>query len=355
MNENRQKRVALIRADGSKTIGMGHLYRAILLAKMLRQRFKMTVKLLVRNDPAAVRFLYGRDLEIILLDVNLSLESEIDAINRAIINNDPALLIFDLLQQEEEPGYLPAIKRNGSLLIAITDDSGHREMPAQLVVNGNPNQIGQNYGDDQSQYLLGPQYFIIDPLNNAARAKRPAGQIMTILLTFGGSDHNNLIFKVLGALEHAPIQPKIKFKLAVSSACGYLDRLRDKLATSVLGSDLIVDALGFAALWPDVDLALTAGGNTLFERIAARLPGATICQLERQMEIADKFAAMGVNVNLGFGPDLTEDELARGLMRFVDDKAEHQRQYERAPEVIDGRGLVRLGDKITELLQGGVK
>ena len=40
-------------------------------------------------------------------------------------------------------------------------------------------------------------------------------------------------------------------------------------------------------------------GNTLFERITSGTPGATLCQLERQNQIAYNFEEIGCNINLG--------------------------------------------------------
>ena len=59
---------------------------------------------------------------------------------------------------------------------------------------------------------------------------------------------------------------------------------------------LDVESLFF--YWQTCGLAITAGGNTLFERIASGIPGATICQLQRQMEIANSFENFKVNLLL---------------------------------------------------------
>lgn len=344
-----------MRADGSKQIGMGHLYRASLLANMLRQRFSFETKVIFRKNDASSRFLSRQRVTAESIEVHLSVDSEIATLNQMIMRDNPVLVVFDLLTLENEMGYLASIKHNGIPLIVITDDSRLRELSADLVLNGNPNQIGLDYGPDSIRYLLGPKYFIMDPNNGQAMAKRPNGQVKDILLTVGGSDHNDLIFKVLTALEMAPQLYSLRLKLVVSSACGYIDRLFERLKRMGLDVELLIDVDGLAPLWTQVDLAVTAAGNTLFERIASRLPGATVCQLQRQMEIADKFTELGVNVNLGYGPELTELELANRITAFISDKNNHAQQYDRAHEIIDGRGLNRLGDAIEKLLKRGEK
>jgi spore coat polysaccharide biosynthesis predicted glycosyltransferase SpsG len=288
-----------------------------------------------------------------LFDAQLAIDSDIDALNQMIAHDNPALVIFDLLTIEDEPGYLPAIKHKNIPLIAITDDSHRRVLAADIVLNGNPNQSGQDYSTESGRYLLGLKYFIMDPNNGQALVKRPTGKVKDILLTFGGSDHNDLIFKVLAALEMVPQWSSFRLKVAVSSACGYLDRLRVCLKRVGTDVELLLDVSSFAPLWSQVDLAITAGGITLFERIASRLPGATVCQLQRQMELADKLNELGVNVNLGYGPELSESGLAKSLAGFISDNKTHIQQYDRAPDIIDGQGLNKFGDEIEKLLKGG--
>jgi UDP-2,4-diacetamido-2,4,6-trideoxy-beta-L-altropyranose hydrolase len=346
MNKN-----VLIRADGSKKIGMGHLSRASLLSEMFRRRFGCDARVIVKENIAAQSFLAKCQLQTEIISADLSVDSEVDLLNNMIAKEKPLLVVFDLLTQEEKAGYLPAIRNNGSTTVAITDDSQRRELSADIVLNGNPSQAGLDYGEKASHYLIGPEYFIMDP--NIEQVRKPSGRIENVLLTFGGSDHNDLVFKVLSAFEILSRQSKLCFKLAVSSACGYIDRLRDRLTSSDLRVELLVDINGFAKLWSQVDIAITAGGNTLFERIASRLPGATVCQLKRQMEIADKFESLGVNSNIGFGPNLSETELANRLEMFLNDSRRHLEQYNNAPKVTDGQGLNRLGDRLEPILKGG--
>ena len=348
-----KRKVVLLRADGNKQIGLGHLNRVSLIADMLCRRFGFEAKVLFRSNDEAGKFLSNHGLAAESLHAQLTVDSEIDTLNQVIRHDDPALVVFDLLALEDENDYLERINHDGIPFIAITDDSKRRELSADIVLNGNPNQHGQDYGLDSYRYLLGPNYFIMDPRIRLAMVKRPDGQVRDILLTFGGSDHNDLIFKVMNVVESVPQLSGLRLKLVVSSACGYIERLLDRLKMSALDVELIIDADGLAALWAQVDLAVTAGGNTLFERIASRLPGATVCQLQRQMEIADKFAELGVNVNLGYGPELSELELADRLAAFIFDKDNHAQQYDRAPEIIDGRGLDRLGDAIEKMLERG--
>jgi spore coat polysaccharide biosynthesis predicted glycosyltransferase SpsG len=353
--KSQKAKVVLIRADGSKAIGMGHLNRACLLANMLKERFGLLTKVVMKDDSAAKVFLHQHaleELEVITLPSYISVVQEISMLIGHMEKEKASLLIVDILEQETNPEYLKSVRGYGCPVVAITDDSQRRELDADITVNGNPAQIGQDYSDKAGRYLLGPMYFLMDPIYGRIKVKEPDGNVKKILLTLGGSDHNNLLFRILDALEKKAGQ--ISVLIVTSMATGYLNQLENHLKALSISSELFVDVNTLAPLWGKCDLAVTAGGNTLFERIASRLPGATICQLERQMKIADCFQSLGVNFNLGFGPDLSEETLVNKISEFLSDRELHVMEYQKSPEIIDGQGLNRLADEMKILLKEGV-
>ena len=75
------------------------------------------------------------------------------------------------------------------------------------------------------------------------------------------------------------------------------------------------------------DIAITAGGNTLFERVAAGLPGMTITQLERQSKISKRFEELDINTHIGFGPDLELDFISNCVNNFLSNKEAQRNQF----------------------------
>lgn len=343
-------RYAYIRADASKSIGMGHINRAALVAQMLRERFRVETKLVMRKDPLGEPFAEARGLHVVAFDAP-TMKEEIEFLQvLAFENETPALFILDVLKDDTDAFYMNCIHKFMCPVMAITDDSFQRVIDADLIVNGNPLQIGQDYSAETGRYLLGPQYFLMDHAYAQVHDRRPDGKIKKILVTLGASDHNDILFKLLGVLND--VKGSFELVMIVSSACGYLDQLKTFLKTYPRRCDLHIDAPTLVPFWQQADAAITAGGNTLFERIAARVPGATLCQLTRQMEIADQFEVLGVNVNLGFGPTINATDLKAGIERFLSDTKTHIQHYELAPRFVDGKGLERLGDALEPFLKG---
>lgn len=342
--------ITLIRADGSKAIGMGHIKRAGIIADMLKEQFGIRSKLIMKEDEAAKNFANRKDLETIVIPQDANHKEEIESLDKIVEKERPSLFVLDVLENDTDDFYMSSLRKFNLPIAAVTDDSKRRIIDADIVLNGNPCQIGQDYSDQKGEYLVGPMYFLMESSYADTKVKEPVQDIKRVLLTFGGSDHNNLLFRILDVFKR--LRPDLSFLIISSEATGYLSKLKEHIDQLDIDTELLIDVESLLPFWGQCDLAITAGGNTLFERIATRLPGATLCQLPRQTEIADRFESLGVNVNLGFGPEVSDEVLYKRLRDFLDDRQNHRSQYSRAPEVTDGGGLIRFGKKIKTLLEG---
>jgi UDP-2,4-diacetamido-2,4,6-trideoxy-beta-L-altropyranose hydrolase len=344
------EKTVFIRADGSKAIGMGHINRAALVAGMLERRFGLKAKLLMKKDPLGEAFAAARHMNVLAFDAP-TIKEEIEFLQVLAFEDSPSLFVLDVLKDDTDAFYMNCIQKFMCPVLAITDDSLQRVIDADLILNGNPLQTGMDYSADcgRGRYLLGPEYFLMDASYALAHDRRPDGNIKKLLVNVGASDHNDILFKLLNALKS--VSGDFQVLVIASTASGYIVKLKNYLNTYPKTWDLYTDVPSLAPFWKQADAAITAGGNALFERIAARVPGATLCQLTRQMEIADSFQKLGVNVNFGFGPDVAEADLKIKIEAFLKDVQTHIRHYEQAPRFVDGRGLERLGDALDPYLK----
>ena len=330
------KRV-ILRGDGSKNIGMGHLKRLLIIGEELASNGH-EVQLLTKNDYSKLSFLNNKKIKITEIPNFKSLEEEITYLNNLFLLQKPDIFILDVLNYFEYKNFVKKSKERNIFLIIITDESEKMDpINADIILNGNPNQLDFNYESYSSKYLIGPQFFIMDSIYNEKNNNEPNKIVNNILLTVGGSDHHNILFKILKALDN--ICENKNFILVVTKASGYIDKLYEISNTMENLIDIHIDAESLSGFWEKCDIAITAGGNTLFERISTRTPGATICQLKRQMEISNYFMELGVNYNIGLGELLSEDEIARKLKYFLSNFNEHKNQFLKSKNIISGNGL----------------
>ena len=344
---NHHNTSVIFRADGKKSIGYGHLRRVSIISQYLKVS-KGLNSLLISIKDDQENFFLDDNIRSVYLDENIDFLDEVEFIGSYLENTSAEYIILDVLDADINNEYMRRLNLLGLPIIVITDDTYKRLINADLIINGNPNQLEIDYGDHHYKYLLGPKYFIMPEIYGETLTKPPTRKKKKdILLTLGGSDHNNLIFKVLIALRKLNNIGKIT--LISSKATGYLGKLINFIKTSTLNIELLIDVPNLAPFFNKVDLAITAGGNTLFERIAIGLPGLTICQLTRQDEIANMFQKLNVNFNIGYGPDLNINDIYNNVNYFLNDDARHIVQHDESQKIVDGKGLKRFCNKLEQL------
>ena len=337
----------LFRADGSKEIGMGHLNRSSIIGKEFILNGN-DVNLLTKNNNSSFLFLKKKEIKIQTLPTFKSMGEEIEFLSKWIIIEKIDIFFLDVLNHVEYSELLEICKENNVVSVLITDESEKmNDLNANIILNGNPNQLKYNYDDFSGKYLAGPRYFIMDQDYSLIENNQPNEEIRNILVTLGGSDHNNLLFQVLKALDN--ICENVEISVITTNASGYIDELRTLLDTMESSTNVYVDVDSLTKYWNKCNIAVTAGGNTLFERISTRTPGATVCQLERQMEISDYFMKLGVNYNVGLGKELSLNDMENKLQLFLTDFDLQKEQYYNAKGVVSGDGLKLLMDELFKI------
>lgn len=328
------------RADGRKKLGMGHLARALTLAQELASAWGVRAGLIVRDDPAARAFLVARGVSPLWLGDD---DDEARSLAELAARSGGAPFVFDVLDPDQHVAALEAVQAAGSRSLLVCDRARPFTTPADFVVSGH---LDLPESLDPTR-MYGGAYFMLDPRFAALERSCPPSPIRRLAVTLGGSDHEDLTLRLLRAL--ADVAPGLEVDLAISRASGAVEGVIDAAPALALELRLHVDAVGLLELWRQAEAAVTAGGNSLFERVACRIPGATLCQTALQSEHARAMAERGVNVELGDGRELSDERLRRRLESFLVDAAGHRSQYVHAPCVIDGRGTLRVRERL-ELL-----
>jgi len=187
------KSKVILRVDGNSNIGLGHIYRGIALAEMVRNDFD--VSFVSRQDstisPIAEA---GFDYDI-LPEINLIDEPEWFKEN---INNN-AIIVCDGYEFKAE--YQKKIKEKGFKLVYI-DDMVEYHMYADLVINHAPGIKESDYkAESYTKFALGLDYVLLRPaFLEAAKHKRQINKIDIAFVCFGGSDPNDFTYKTVKGL-----------------------------------------------------------------------------------------------------------------------------------------------------------
>jgi spore coat polysaccharide biosynthesis predicted glycosyltransferase SpsG len=259
---------------------MGHLFRALVLAAALERR-GAKVRFLVNDEPAAAGILRGRGrpFDVAPLD-DLDKAWEAGLVQRHGIR----VWINDRLQTDAR--HAKRVVDAGAKLVAF-DDYGAGAALALLHVAALP---AGGLPPAGARVLAGLRYLILDP--SIERYRRLRKKAARTIVTMGGSDTHGITVDVAKALRERGMEATIVLGPAFrheAQLAPFLDaRFTVKRNVPVLAAELA-----------EHDLAVTAGGITLYEACASGLPCIAIAAELWERNSIEALAAAGACVNAG--------------------------------------------------------
>lgn len=166
--------------------------------------------------------------------------------------------------------------------------------------------------------LIGPHYALLQSVyaqkrQNATLKSEP---VRRILVSFGGSDQQNLNFKTVDAFLSLQ-RTDIKLDVVLGSNPEQEDLLRARV-----GSYENITIHGFlpdlSSLMIDSDLSVGAGGTTSWERCCLGLPSIVITLAENQVALARELHRRGAIRWLGMDNSVTQDSLASAIKHALE-------------------------------------
>lgn len=277
-----------IRADGNQQIGLGHLYRTLALAEMLKDQFQITYICKYVPDKLIHEF---------------SLKNfgfnQIKAESDWIYKIQPGTLVildgyhFDLKLQRD-------IQSVGALLVCL-DDIHDKPMSADLLINHAPGIKEKDYaGLPIRKFALGTPFALLRQafIKEATKAGRIRTEIRKIFICFGGADILNLSLKIATyLLEKSPYQVHV-----VLGASNPSKSLFEKWKTNYPERLICYDGLKedqMAEQMLEADLGIVSSSSTLFECLACKLPVISGFYVDNQLLIHQGLNAEGCFIDAG--------------------------------------------------------
>lgn len=234
--------------------------------------------------------------------------------------------------------------RHAHIATATVRDGGVGSSLANLVIDGS---IVHDVRGTASA-LYGPRYALVGSPVAAVRRKRRArapGRSRTrrVLLALGGGSHvfdvvERLVTDLTRACPHARIEVASGFSgramRALPGRARWLSR-PDGLATHLANADV----------------AIVAGGATLYEACAVGVPTIALAVVAAQRVAIEAFAARGAVIDGGLatGRIPTLARTAAAVAMLLDDAAARRRHARAAKRLVDGKGPLRVAARIRSL------
>lgn len=336
-----------IRADANSKIGSGHLMRCLSVAEELKDRGEQVCFLTADDSPVALLEAKGQQYRI-LHGAYDRMEEEIPLLHSLAKEQQPDLCLVDSYFVTDS--YLRAL---GEICrTAYIDDLCSFSYPVDMVINyniyGELLPYREKPGKENTRFLLGMAYV---PLRREFQRKAVCPvreEAKEILITTGGSDRYNLAGKILESVLRQPETADLKYHVVSGAFNTYLPQLKE-LEAKHENICIHQNVTNMSELMGRCDIAITAGGSTMYELCAVGVPILCFSFVENQERMVEAFANR--NIACYGGNYLTDGEkmpeqIALRLGKLAADKTARERYSRRAQELVDGRGSGRIAEAL---------
>ena len=319
-----KKKKVVIRVDGYKKIGLGHIYRTLTLANNIMDH---EVMFLMDNQHSL-----GID---IVRSQNFKVETfEEDPISK-ISTIKPDIIINDILDTTKE--YILALKKMG-IRVFNFEDLGSGAEYADGVFNAlYPGSV------PSGNFYTGENYYCARNEFLNVKQKKVTESVNAVLITFGGTDPNNLTLKTLNAISNSTHDFNIKIILGP----GYINEelLNNKINSLNRNVEVLRSVKNMADHMVNADIIFSSAGRTMYEIAMVGTPAVIIAQNYREMTHLFGHNYNGF-VNLGIHLENGEEKILNTLERLIEDVELRKRMNKRMLDHDLTKGLKRVMDII---------
>ena len=333
-----------IRVDMNAKIATGHVMRCLSVADAIRERGETVTFILA--DSQAVPFIRDRGYESMVLDTDWEdMDSEIPKLLEVIEKQKITRMLVDSYQVT--PEYLGEIATHTKVM--YLDDLGLFDYPVASVVcyaNYWKRFYGKAHTDSRKKYFLGTQYVPLRRVFWSNEPKTIPGRIRQLLLLSGGTDPYNFLGTLLGLLDLSEFA-------RIDVVCGRYHEHYEELCHSYGDSSCVVIHQMISDMetyMRRADLAVSAGGTTLYELCACGTPAISYSFVDNQLGNVRQFDSDGL---IDYAGDLRSDDVARNvkelIKKYQDDPRIRKQRSAGMQELVDGRGALRLAEAVCDL------
>lgn len=345
-------------AHGGSELGMGHIMRCIALADGFCSRghsvcffskyiqgaeyiSKSGYKVIQQNKRPEIHdgFFYGNADE--LYEEKMLIETTLNGKKADVI-------VLDSYNVTKE--YMEALRTMTHCLVYI-DDLAKFSYPVDIIINGTASAWGLDYArqDKAKLLLLGLNYNILRREFCINRKRDQNNDVRNILITTGGADPYHITERILNFLCDKSWFSEMQFHVIIGR--GFSDEIyKNENILKFKNIRLYQTPQFISTVMRQCDLAITAGGSTIYELAACGIPMVVFCYAENQLEQVSQLEKEGLVVDIGFYTQLKERVLEKSIEQLIYDPVLRNKKVVAFGKLIDGGGVDRIIKNIKKFL-----
>tara|TARA_B100001964_G_scaffold230728_1_gene284555 strand:- start:115 stop:1113 length:999 start_codon:yes stop_codon:yes gene_type:complete len=316
----------LIKTKGGHKEGMGDVTSCLALAEEFGNE-GCDVLLIINDNENVIKLISKYKLEYRIAKEILELEQ--------CINGE--LFDITILNQLNTPKDESLILRRHSKLLVTIDDTGQSAEFADLRFN-----VLYPIADSFTDFKYIALTSTFQQKYNISKVVKE--KVKTILITQGGGDTYGYTPKIIRSLYDIP--NNININVVIGTNYYHYKELDEVLHLAPRNFNIIKENSDLSGLMLQADLAISAGGNTLFELACIGVPTIVVCGERFEVGTAERMQKEGFGKNLGFGEDVDEMEIGGAVNHLRSDFKIRAMMVRKGKQLIDGQGTKRVVEKI---------
>ncbi len=317
----------LFRVGAGPQVGFGHLARSRSLARAMDVPRLVSIRGSLRTQAAAAELGWQLAAD--------SSDSHLDSLGLDLI-------VVDDPRQDEAAFWVRKARRIG-VPVASVHDLGHAIVDSDLVIDGSITPVGSEL---ETPALRGPGFAILDPEIARLRAESRHPAFGRVLVALGGGIH---VYPIASRLSRALIARMPALDIHV--ACGFAP---PRTLPPLARGSWISSPDGLGAELSAATVAVVAGGVTLYEACALRVPVVALPVVAAQHATTRAFACRGAVIDSGWPhDDGVIERVADSVISLFDQSRMRQKLSAEAGRLVDGDGVFRVADRLRLLARQG--
>ena len=324
----------VVLTEGGKNIGFGHITRCLAICQAFEYR-GINPEFVINGDDIVDTLLRGRKYRVFnwLKDKNKLFQ---------IIKGSSIVIVDSYLADER---FYKKVSHAVEIPVYI-DDNKRIDYPKGIVVNGTIYAKELDYPKKEGiTYLLGSQYIPIRREFWDVCEKEIKSDVESVIVTFGGDDARDMTPRILKFLneEYPDLMKKVIIGKSFSSRnIKKIETLKCKKVSLIYRPD--AEKMKKAML--ESDIAITAGGQTLYELARIGVPTVGISIAENQLRNVEGWRRIGFLEYIGWHNDRNLIEKLRNSMNYLDDKKLRKNKSEIGRKCINGKGSLKIAEAL---------
>jgi len=341
----------LFLADAGPEVGGGHVMRCLTLARVLVERGAECAFVESRAAAPILRR-FGWPGQTLLAMIGAEDLGGLLSFAAGLADRfRPELIVIDhygVSAEHETP-----LRIDGRRLLVI-DDLADRRHDCDLLADPGFARRRDAYEpliSARTTTLLGPSYAFVRPEFAAARQRALSRRakhepVRRALVALGLTDLGGVTQRVVRAL--APRLGEARLDVVIGGEAPSREALA-RLAHRDRRIHLHVDTAEMASLMADADIAVGAGGSSVWERATVGLPSLTVVLAENQRAGARQMGEGGLTLVVDAAARDFEAQLVSAWTRLKGDSELRWRLAAASSDLCDGHGAGRVADTVAEL------